>query len=806
MIARAGSALLALPCLAAALWFAGHHPLAPAVAAVVAVALAGVAFVWPLGWPLALWVPLPLIGLMPWTGWLVVEELDIAVLAVAAGAHARLALGWGRKAPTVRRLAPVLLWMVPLVLSTLVSAVRGVVAAQGGVDSGLLGPLGHTIGGWWQGFHEPLNAWRLAKPVFWGLLLLGPWRAACRVDAAGAHRVFAWALCGLLGTTALPVLWERLAFPGLLDFTSDYRATGLWWEMHVGGAALDAMLALAFPLAVAVLLVQRRAWAWVLAAAVLALGTYAALATFSRIVYAAVPVSLALMEWLHWRQQPAGSGKGTPGWAAVAWISGFGLLAWWMFGTSGYRGLAALWGAAVLGLMLAPRWQGLPGRGWLAGLSAGGLGIGVTAGLAILVPKGAYIALSGAAVATLLAAARNTPPQAARWPGLAAYVATLGSLVAVALHWGGAKAAPAASVAALTLLAVATWAATRPAAAAAWPASMRWQAQVAGVMLAGAGLVSVFGAGAYMGQRMAASAADGGSRFGHWSGALALLDADDWLFGKGLGRYHANQAFSGEARDHTGDARLVAGEQGRPQLVLTSGRHDLGWSEAYRLSQRIAAPSAVPVVLHVTLRTRSTIKLQYEVCEKHLLYPGACLGAEDGIEPKAGQWQTLALPLRGKDPLPGGPAWAPRLVAFSVSLGQQLNRAEIQSLSLRDAHGRELLQNGDFGAGFAHWFTTSDRWHMPWHAKNMVLHVLFETGVLGLVAWTLLLGAALWRCTLGAARGHRLAPALSAALMGLLMVGLVDSVLDMPRVAFAVLSVVLVALNLPQRKGVSAAA
>ena len=56
---------------------------------------------------------------------------------------------------------------------------------------------------------------------------------------------------------SLAILWERLAFPGLLNFSSDYRTTALFWEMHVGGAALDGFLALTAPFAVREVLVAR---------------------------------------------------------------------------------------------------------------------------------------------------------------------------------------------------------------------------------------------------------------------------------------------------------------------------------------------------------------------------------------------------------------------------------------------------------------------------------------------------------------------------------------------------------------------
>jgi hypothetical protein len=92
------------------------------------------------------------------------------------------------------------------------------------------------------------------------------------------------------------VVWERLAFTGLANFSSDYRATGLFWEMHVGGAALDAVLALSVPFAVAALVTARVPWRWAVAA--LAAGAGACtrhLVTFSRIVYLAVPLGVLVL-------------------------------------------------------------------------------------------------------------------------------------------------------------------------------------------------------------------------------------------------------------------------------------------------------------------------------------------------------------------------------------------------------------------------------------------------------------------------------------------------------------------------------
>jgi hypothetical protein len=122
---------------------------------------------------------------------------------------------------------------------------------------------------------------------------------------------------------------------------------------------------------------------------------------------------------------------------------------------------------------------------------------------------------------------------------------------------------------------------------------------------------------------------------------------------------------------------------------------------------------------------------------------------------------------------------------------------DLRGVSLTDRSGREWLANPDFRAGGARWFMTSDRNHLPWHAKNMGVHLVVEQGLLGLAAM-LALGIGALAALVGPMRRHPLAPALTAALVGTWVVGSVDSVLDMPRVATWLLLLTAMALQLHQ--------
>jgi hypothetical protein len=349
------------------------------------------------------------------------------------------------------------------------------------------------------------------------------------------------------------------------------------------------------------------------------------------------------------------------------------------------------------------------------------------------------------------------------------------------------------------LAAVLAWAARRPQGL--WPDALRWQALTAGALFAAAAAVAVFGGGAYMAGRVAASQQDLGGREQHWLFGLGLpRDATQQALGFGLGRYLEQYALAAGAGGRPGDYRH-RGAAGQGHLVLIAGTHTQGWGEILRVSQRIATPQGALTVAFKA-RAERPVVLHFDVCRKHLLYDdGGCQTKGFEVPATQGQWQAFSMPLDGQ-PLAPDAGWLPRFVVFSIGSETSAGAVDIDDLSLRDATGRELLHNGGFedgGSGaMARWFFSSDKNHLPWHAKNLQVHLVVEQGWLGLAAFMLLWVAALWRVSVGSARGLALAPALAAALLGFLIVGAVDSLLDMPRVAWQVQALALLALTLRQ--------
>lgn len=794
------AAVLAVACGLAALTLALHYPLLP-VAMCALVLIGAVAFfVQPAIWLLLLPALLPLIGLAPWTGWISFEEQDLLLLTAAAGAYARVV--WDGRSPQQRDAfgadTPSVWVWGPLValfaVATVVSMFRGF-ADAGGFQFG-----------WFQGYHEPMNSVRLAKSWLAAVLMLPLWLAVRRSDPQRADRWLSWGLMAGLAGAALATIWERVAFTGLLNFSSDYRTTALFWEMHVGGAALDGFLALTVPFALRELVQARAPGRWVVAAGVSALAAYACLTTFSRGVYLAIPVGAAVLMVLHARQGRGADASGVArlapsqlgrSWAAaVLWAGAFGAGAAWMFPSSGYRGMVALLATLALALPLARLLRGLtPGR-WAQGLVMGvGLSL-LTGALVWLVPKGAYIGFGLVWVLTvaLLAHSRRSGPSAT-WVGvvaLAGFMAAVSGAVLVAHHWGGATGGWRAAPVLAAALAVGLLAGVPRHAV--WPDSWRWQAGTLGLMATLAVMVGIFAGGSYMSERFSTGGQDFGGRWAHWKlGRDLLSGAGDWSLGKGLGRFPANHFLVGNPEQIPGDFRLRQ-EAGGAYLTLAGGKHVNGWGELLRVSQRVSPPGRTAVVT-ARVRAPQTVSLHFEVCEKHLLYNQSCLIRQVQVKGAVGVWQAVRVELKG-NPVSRGDWVAPRLVAFSVAMESRGGMADLDDVSLVGGAGQSLLANGDFSAGMAHWFFSSDRHHMPWHIKSMFMHVLFDQGLVGLALWGLLLASALWRVSLGGARRHPLAPALAASLIGFVVVGLFDSLLDVPRVAWLFYLLLLVALTL----------
>jgi hypothetical protein len=352
---------LSLLFLISGLALAWLHPLWPALALVLfytwVVVVAWRPWVW------LFYVPacLPFLNFWPWTGWQAFDEFDLLLLGALAGGYARSVIqeragvvrghagvvqghagvvqghagvAGALAAPTFAKPGGFAWLMVALVAATAISLLRGLISAgflSGEVDASLAASQALTYESVW-------NVLRIAKSLVFALLFAPLLALEMQTEASRrrAQRLFGSGMLVGLTLVTLVALWERAAYPGWLEFSTRYRTTALFWEMHVGGAAIDAYLVIATPFLGWALWSTRRRAVWAALAVLAILTCYAVLTTFSRGVYLAVLIPLILLAVSAWARRRGLSVRGT---AAVAAAR---------MGGSSWRGRAGL----ILALLL----------------------------------------------------------------------------------------------------------------------------------------------------------------------------------------------------------------------------------------------------------------------------------------------------------------------------------------------------------------------------------------------------------------------------------------------------------------------
>ncbi|GHU08781.1 hypothetical protein AGMMS50225_08060 [Betaproteobacteria bacterium] len=768
--------------------------------ALVAVALVG-AFMVVLGvhrlaW---LWVLpglMPVIDLVPWTGSFYLAESDALVLSAFVVCGLRGLSGSGRGGEEHGNGDSgwhfgVLSWVLLLLI------------AASYLLSTSWGPLVHFLSQpeWRVGYFSPLNGVRLSKGMVWAVLLLPLFADAFRRQPQQAGRALVGGIVLGLVLVALAASWERWAFPGLSDFASDYRTTALFWEMNVGGATLDGWLALAVPFILWRVLqpASPRLLAGLLPG--LALVAYACFTTFSRGLYAGLALGCALtvVLWMrtgrHHGQAPF-TLRAVLGWGVYAAL--VGILLVFVFRTGGYRGLAAMLGVALATFASGPVVVTAPWRAWTGALTVALVASVALSGSALaawLMPKGVYLAYGASALVFGLLWWRRQDEEAAAEQTLllAALVWLAGNAVLVTAWWSEGRGVGAGMLAALVVLAPLGMIRVNPRLG--WRVSAQTGVVVALVL--GVLALGVLASGTYYAsKRFETVSGDLGSRWRHWAMGASLPEsgAEQW-FGIGVGRY-AERFFLQKTVEgaYPGTHQLSSDDDGRHFLRLGGPRHQLGFGEIYRVSQRVSSTLKRPLVVMIDARAPNggAERLHVEICRKHLLYARGCAIKSVGVP--GGGWKQLEFVLDSKD-FGAGADRLPRPAVFSLADVTKGGMIDIAKVSVIDAKGTDLLDNGDFAAGGDFWFFSSDNFHLPWQEDNLWLHLWVEQGWFGVIAFSLLGLVALWRVSMGRAAHHPLAPPLAGAMLGFFSLGAFNSLVNAPRLTTFVFMLMWVALG-----------
>lgn len=713
---------------------------------------------WPGSWLAALPIALSIFDPAPWTGWFFVEETDFLLIVTLVVGYLQLA----RIQPVCRLGCSAGLVLTLYALALIISLIRGML------------PLTLPDFNALANYDSPYNSLRVAKSVLWALLLLPLLRRSLNVE--NRDRYLLPGLLLSLAGVALVVIIERASFPGLMDFSSDYRATGPFSATHTGGAALDGALALLLPFSFWWLFQATRPLTIALAVALLGIGAYAVMATFSRGLYLGFAASVIVMG--------LGlllNGSRDKRWRLLLALVPLMLLSTYLlsqvFSTGGYRTLTAAILLLVGAVFIATAQRPLPKAALI------GWAIGITTGSELLLwslfPKGVYVGFALAAlvcaVGILLTMLKRRETGIAL--GIAGFLGMALGTALIAEYWGGQpalrNALPAVGLS-FGLVAVNVqarlWRWGRPTLT-----SIGFLAIVLGISIPVVGNYQ-------MGERFSQVQQNWQDRIQHWQSGLYMMNPD-WptaLFGMGIGKFPVTYFWKNPTGEFPGSLRYET-EGDNVFLRLGGPRHPRGYGEALRVSQRVNAQANTLYTL--SLRARSptgNAELEVALCQKWLLYPFNCSGR--ALQINNPDWRNFEVILK-TDQFAIGPWYAYHPVQLNLANASR-GTLDLDNIRLQElAAGADLIANGGLSQGNARWFFTSDRHHLPWHIKNIGLNLLFDQGWIGLTLFGLLTFLGLLASLRQARRGNRLALAVLAGLLGFLLVGLFDSLLDVPRLA-----------------------
>ncbi len=322
---------------------------------------------------------------------------------------------------------------------------------------------------------------------------------------------------------------------------------------------------------------------------------------------------------------------------------------------------------------------------------------------------------------------------------------------------------------------------------AAWLISTRfrsWKAWMCATCLttaAAAGLATVVWAPAFH-ARFESTAPDATIRLDHWRHCLSLVADSPFHQGLGMGsgripHFLRTSALGDRARNY----RMTSDAEG-PQL-------DVIRTQPLYLAQYVDVRPETEYQLKLRARRHTeSDKLEIGIYEKCLLqsYDFVQFGRFLDKAPP-GEWVVESSRVSSRTV--GSLIESTRLPAASISRPVVLSFAgstnapiEIDWLRLTGPDGRELIRNGDFSAGNDYWWWSADD-HLNWHAKNLAVHLLVEQGWLGLSAFALLTLRCLWLIGVALRAADPTAAPMACALIGLLGIGVIDSVIDSPRLA-----------------------
>ena len=280
--------------------------------------------------------------------------------------------------------------------------------------------------------------------------------------------------------------------------------------------------------------------------------------------------------------------------------------------------------------------------------------------------------------------------------------------------------------------------------------------------------------GSFMETRLARTQTAATARTLHWMRTVEMMakDLPTTLFGMGLGSFPRRFLF---------DYRDAASATFSYEREGANGFARLGSGRPLYLDQRVRVEPGATYTLALDIRSSNPrAKVDVTLCEKSVQHSFRCKAASVERGAVATAWAHHEVTLDSGQI--GSGFWPlQRPVALSLANSQRGTVVDVDNVRLLDESGHDLVANGDFSEGGAHWYFSDDD-HLPWHIDNLWVQVLFEQGIAGVLVLALAVLVPVKRLAVDMWRGDLFAATLLAALGGFLAIGLTESLFDGPRV------------------------
>lgn len=562
-----------------------------------------------------------------------------------------------------------------------------------------------------------------------------------------------------LGLVAIGILWERHVFAAilgandfygfisvLLDFASTYRVTGLFSTMHVGGTALDGYLVSVLPLAFFIVSRQKKILYLSLATLVFVLGLYSVVVTFTRMTVASFAFSLVVAGIMMLMKNAFSKDKSNSGFHDLALMSVFVFMIALLVAAKNMAGYQALVSAIlVFSSILVVNYINKAGfivSGLLVFLvfSLGGYGIFDS------VSDSKWHEDTDFGTAVFLAGVFSFG--CAFMGVLASYLLRKSGLLLRSLLLP--------SVFGLAFL----------------------------ILLVGMGSTR-------MTERMHGVSSDIETRQLHWQDVIHSATSDQLstlLFGHGMGSmpklyYQAHfdkmQLPTYRWNELDGRSVLEIGKGGYPFYQKLSLLPDTD----YELQAVIKSDGGEGL-------------LGLDICHKHILFSDRwqpdCVNTS--FKAKSNEWQSFKWKFNsGKLGQFGLLDWPTTLQLHNYGN----NVIAIDTIQITDVSGKEWIKNADFENKLNYWFWISDFEHLPWHSKQLFIHLWLEQGWIGLFLFIVLIALILVNQLALFRRGNAIPIALIPSVCAILGLGLTDTFVDDPHTSLMVYAILFAALQWP---------